>query len=1106
MRTYSEDALIEQPAIALFAALGWQTLNAFDETYGPTGTLGRETRAEVVLTQRLRPALQRLNPTAPAAAIAAAIAELTRDRSTQTPVAANHDVYRLLKDGVPVRIRTSDTNSASDSPQAAEGQDLRITVIDWSTPANNDLLLVSQLRVNGDIYHRRPDLLGFVNGLPLVFIELKAAHRRLQDAYDHNLTDYKTSIPHLFWYNALILLSNGRETRIGSLTAGWEHFFEWKRITSEGEPSRRRGEAPPSRSEEGEQGIVSLDTALRGLCDPTRLLDYIENFTLFSDATGPTIKLLAKNHQYLGVNNALAATRSIRENQGRLGVFWHTQGSGKSLSMVFFAQKVLRKLPGNWTFLIVTDRQELDDQIYKTFASAGAVTEPEKEVHANSGAHLQQLLRADHRYVFTLIQKFHTEPGTRYPTLSDRSDLIVITDEAHRSQYDTLALNMRNALPRAAFLAFTGTPLIATEEKTRQVFGDYVSVYNFRQSVEDGTTVPLYYENRIPELELTNAALDTDIADAIEAADLDDAQQQKLDREFLREYQLITRSERLATIADDLVAHFMQRGQLGKAMVVSIDKATAVRMYDHVKRAWQAYLDRLRAQLPLIPADQPDQRDDLAARIRYMETTDMAVVVSPSQNEVTDLQKKGADIVPHRRRMVTEDLETKFKAPADPLRLVFVCAMWMTGFDVPSVTTIYLDKPQRNHTLMQTIARANRVFGDKTNGLIVDYIGIFRNLQKALAIYGAGVGGATTAGDLPIQEKHQLVEALEAALNDATTFCQQHGVTPATIQATTDPFQRIALLEDALDALTTNDDTKRRFLAHAAHVAGLYRAILPDPTANRFAPRVALFAVLARMIRSIEETGKLPEDFKHDLNQLLDASILPVSYLIRAVTSAPDATNANGDPSASTTTSAHQPVDLSQLDFDVLQAQFATARKHTEAAKLRSQINATLARMVRLNRGRTSYLATYQRLIDDYNTGSLNVELFFQQLVALARSLTAEEQRAAAERLTEEELAIFDLLTRPDPHLTEKERDQVKTAARDLLATLKHQNLVLDWKKRQATRAAVLTTIRAVLDTELPAAYTPTAYAAKCDALYQHIYDAYADATHHPYASPTLAS
>jgi type I restriction enzyme R subunit len=571
-KDFSEDALIEQPAIWLFGELQWETADCFHEFEQSGGSpLGRETASEVVLVRRLRAALEKLNPKASPEAITQAIEEITRDRSRMSLAAANQEVYRLLKDGVKVKALTLALSQRERGEENVE----RVRVIDWSEPTENDFFLTSQFWVTGEMYTRRADLVGFVNGLPLVFVELKAAHKSIESAFQQNLRDYKTTIPHFFWYNGIIILSNGSQSRIGSVTAEWEHFAEWKRI-----------------NREGEQGIVALETMIRGTCDKVRLLDLLENFTLFMKTKKGLVKLLAKNHQYLGVNSVIAGLRHIKENQGRLGVFWHTQGSGKSISMIFFAQKALRKLYGKYTFLVVTDRTDLDEQIYGNFVDAGAITE--EKAQAESGKDLQRRLQEDHRYVFTLIQKFGAKRGGRYPVVSKRSDVIVITDEAHRTQYDTLALNMRNALPNAAFIAFTGTPLIVGEEKTRQVFGDYVSIYNFQQSVEDRATVPLYYENRIPELQLTNENLNEDMEDLLEAAELDEEQEEKLEREFAREYQLITREDRLERIAQDTVAHFMGREQQGKAMVVCIDKATAVKMYDKVQKHWKAYLKDLR--------------------------------------------------------------------------------------------------------------------------------------------------------------------------------------------------------------------------------------------------------------------------------------------------------------------------------------------------------------------------------------------------------------------------------------------------------------------------------------------------------------------------------
>ena len=1043
----SEDAGIEQPAIALFAELGWETRNCRHERIDHGSEFGRASYEDVVLLNRLRAALERLNPGVPPLALELAADQLTDRRSALIPARANQAVYQLLKDGVRVRVA-----------RPGENTDLEETVqvIDWQNPENNDFLVCSQFWVAGEYGRRRADLVGFVNGLPLVFIELKASHRRLELAYDKNLADYKTAVPQLFWYNALIVLSNGSKSRLGSMTAGWEHFSEWKKINSE-----------------GEEGIISLETMIRGVCDKGRLLDLVENFCLFSETKGGVAKLVAKNHQYLGVNNALDAVRRVGENRGKLGVFWHTQGSGKSYSMVFFSQKVLRTVPGNWTFVIVTDREDLDTQIYRNFASTGAVLEEEGRVRAGSAKSLKRMLeQEDHRYVFTLIQKFRTERGERFPMLSERSDIVVITDEAHRSQYDVFAYNMRQALPNAAFIGFTGTPLVAGEERTKEVFGDYVSVYNFKQSVDDKNTVPLYYENRIPELQLVNEDLDDDLARIVEEADLDDEQQRKLEREFARDYHLITREDRLDRIGQDIAAHYIGRGTLGKAMVISIDKATAVRTYDKVQAHWQGELDRLREEILEAP---DDEKAELEERLRFLEATEMAVIVSSSQNEIEELRKKGADIRPHRKRMEQEDLETNFKNSDHSLRIVFVCAMWITGFDVPSCSTIYLDKPMKNHTLMQTIARANRVWRDKQNGLIVDYVGVFRNLQKALAIYGTAQAGG--GAEAPIESKAALAEQVRADLAKAQAFCRERGVGLDAIRAARG-FERERLKDDAVAALVATDDIQRRFLVHAAHVRGLYKSLLPDERAQEFAERVHILKILAEKIRA-----DLPEvdiaAVMAEVEALLNRSIASGGYLMPAV----------GDVS--------RYIDLTQVDFDALRDQFEQGRKTTEAQRLRLSIADKLARMVAVNPTRKNLLEEFQRMIDEYNSGSANVEAFFAKLMAFAQRLNDEEKRGVAEQLTEEELAIFDLLTKPDVQLSPSDERKVKKVAKELLDTLKREKLTLDWRKQQSTRATVRYTIETALDKELPRTYTPELYEAKCDAVWQHVYDVYAGGLAH---------
>jgi type I restriction enzyme, R subunit len=1049
--SYGELLQVELPAIELLRTLGWTHANLYLERFGEDGTEGRESEHQVVLVRRLRTALEQLNPNRPEDAYAQAIEQITRDRSKQLAVNANRAVYDLIKDGVKVTV-----------PDEHGGQTTEtLRVIDWTTPSNNDFFLASQMWVAGDMYRRRCDLIGFVNGLPLVFSEFKKPTVPLKSAFDDNLRDYRgQSIPQLFHPNAFILLSNGSDTKIGTLTSAWEHFFDWKRV-----------------DDEAEAGKVSLERVLRGLMEPARLLDYVENFTVFEAGKGGLIKKAAKNHQFLGVNRAIARLSELRasdeQERKRLGVFWHTQGSGKSLSMVFFTQKVLRKQSGNWSFVIVTDREELDDQIAKTFKATGATAR--EDVRATSGEHLKELLRGDERYIFTLIQKFRNEPGKAYPKLSERSDVIVITDEAHRSQYDIFALNMRNALPNAGFLGFTGTPLIRGEdERTREVFGEYVSVYDFARSIADGATVPLYYENRIPEVQLTNQDLNRDLEELLESAELDEDHEKMLEREFGREYHIITREDRLQAIAKDVVTHFPGRGYRGKAMMICIDKATAVRMYDKVQAHWNAEIERLKAELA---ETHGDAREVLVTRINLMEGTDMAVVVSQGQNEVEDLKKKGLDITPHRQRMRHGNLDEKFRDENDALRLVFVCAMWITGFDVPTCSTIYLDKPMRAHTLMQTIARANRVAPGKESGLIVDYVGIFRVLQNAFAIYAK----PGERGGEPILDKSALVAALREASVEACTFADSHGFSLESI-AKSQGFERLARIEEAVELILVSEADKKHYLQIASRVARLFKAILPDTAANELAPVAVLVAYLAAKIRGETEQPDISA-VTSDVEELLNDSIATESYHISPA-SKPEAL-----------------INLSEIDFEALQTKFEKSYRRTEAEKLKRLIEGKLQQMLKTNASRVDLAEKFETLIAEYNAGSRNIEIVFVELVKFARELTEEDKRAVSEGLTEEELALFDILTKPEPALTKAEEADVKKVCRELVAKLKREKLILDWREKQQARAGVMQALKLELR-RLPTPFTKDVRAEKMARAYAHVYDHYFGAGHSVYSAP----
>lgn len=1036
--SYSEDELVERPTMELLGELGYELADGFAEQLGPEG-LGRDDQSQVVLRHRLRRKLVELNPEVAEQALDGAVEELVRDRATMDPTHANRDVYKLLRDGVKVTV-TDESGGREIEP---------VKLVDWTTPEANEFLAVSQFWVVGPLHTRRCDIVCFVNGIPLVLLELKAPQKPVRQAYDKNLSDYRDTIPQLFAPNAFVVLSNGWEAKVGATFAPWERFGDWKRIDDESEP-----------------GVVLLETAIRGVLEPARLLDMVENFVGYLARPGGLVKVLAQNHQVLGVNAAMRALADPQTRDGRLGVFWHTQGSGKSLSMLFFTQKVLRREPGNWTFVMVTDRAELDDQLYEEFKDAGVV---EGHFRATSSAHLRQLLGEDHRYVFTLIHKFRPPEGEEMPVCSDREDVVVITDEAHRSQYSTLALNMRKALPNAGFLGFTGTPLIkGEEERTREVFGKYVSTYNFRDSIEDGATVPLFYENRIPELQIINERFDEEMTEILEAAELDDSQEQALSRRFATEYQLITRPERLRQIAADLVRHFVGRGFLGKGMFVAIDKATAVRMHDLVAEAWGEHLGELRERVGRLPEL---ERIGVEEQIAFMETTEMAVVVSQSQNEIAEMEEAGLDIRPHRKRMNEEELDERFKDPDDPFRLVFVCAMWMTGFDVPSCSTIYLDRPMRNHSLMQTIARANRVFPEKENGLIVDYVGVFRNLEDALAVYAAARDGEGELGI--VRNKSALVDELETELGDLLEWARRWDVDLEAL-ARAEGFEFIALRDAAVEALLIEDVTRRAYLRRSDAVRKLFAAILPDPVAGDHAQVVGVARNLAEAIRSLDPTPDLSE-VSGAVQDLLDRSVGAEEYVIRAA-----AEGADTEPL----------VDLNSIDFDALAARLA-GRKRSSAQRIMGELRERAGAAAQRNPTRKNLVEELRRLIEEYNAGSLNVDELLRRLQSLSQDLSEEEQRTAREGLSEAELAVFDLLTRPDPELNDEERERVKAVARKLMDHIQDR-LVLDWRRKAETREAARVMVKDVLE-DLPDVYDEKIWNRKADAVFDHIFASYHD-------------
>ena len=1065
MNLYTEDTLVQQTtADYLEQQLGWESVYAFNnEDFGPESMLGRSSDREVVLTRTLREKLVELNPDLPDGAYDDAVRQITTTVASQTLVSTNREKHDLIRDGVQVKFLN----------EKGERVQQRLLVFDFSDPAKNRFLCVRELWVRGDLYRRRADIVGFVNGLPLLFIECKNIHKNLQVAFEKNFSDYKDTIPHLFQHNAVVMFGNGEKAKIGSITSKWEHFHEWKRLAED---------AP---------GVVDMETLLKGVCDKRNFMDLVENFTLFDESSGEQKKILARNHQFLGVNRALDAVGKREELSGKLGVFWHTQGAGKSYSMVMFTRKVHRKLGGNFTFLVLTDRDDLDTQIYKTFAGCGVVNNDRDPCRASSGEHLSELLSQHKSFVFSLIQKFNqnVDPDEGY---TKRDDIIVITDEAHRTQYGTLALNMRNALPTASYIGFTGTPLFKEDEITRRVFGDYVSTYDFQRAVDDNATVPLYYDARGDKLGLALGDLNERLAAKLEEFETEDIDiEQRLERELKRDYHIITADKRLDQVARDFVQHFSTAWESGKAMLVCIDKVTCVRMYNLIEKYWDERVTELSATLAKVTDEQ--EENYLQRQINWMRETRTAVVVSEEQGEVEKFRNWDLDIKPHRRLIkegidLPESMRTKpqfrniqrmeideaFKHEEHPFRITIVCAMWLTGFDVPSLSTLYLDKPLRAHTLMQAIARANRVNEGKNNGLIVDYCGILRRLREALATF-AGVQAGGQRGELdPTKPDDELLDDLVEAIALVRSFLEERNAPLDDVISETG-FDRIAVIAACKEAANENDENRKRFEVMCREVFKKFKACINVQGINEHRPDRDAINIVYKKLQQDRESTDI-SDVIRQLHQIVD----------EAIETRPENTRDKSEP-----------YDISKIDFERLKSEFERSpRRNTTVQNLRQAVELRLQRLLLQNPLRTDFQVRYEEIVSDYNREKdrVTIEQTFDELLKLTQELSEEESRAVREGLDEESLAMFDLLKKPS--LTPAEVKQIKDVADNLLKILKSEiQRVHDWQSREGTRDSMHNTIRDFLwsdETGLPITiYTEDEVDVKTEAVYRHVYRAY---------------
>lgn len=1058
---YSEDGLIEQATQDVLEELGWEVKTAWkNETFGENGLLGRDNKSEVILTKYLKEALLQLNPDLPSTVYEQAIGLITQKVADQSAGRINKEKYDLLKNGVPV----SYTNAEGELTKK------KLKVFDFSNYQNNHFLAVRQFEVLGELYLRRPDVIGFVNGIPLVFMELKAHLHDLQNAYDDNLKDYKDTIAHVFNCNAFIILSNGTDAKVGTLTSPYKYFLDWKRI------------------EEDEEGIVSLDTMLRGTCAPHRLMDIFENFLLFDESRGDVMKLMAKNHQFIGVNEVIGNVKNIEELKGKLGVYWHTQGSGKSYSMVFLCEKIHRKLGGSYTFLIAVDRQELENQLYDTFSGVGVVNDKSIIAGNKSGItgrdHLRELLAQNHKYVFSLIHKFSIDPEkeSEYPLITDRRNIIVISDEAHRTQGGTYARNMRfHGLPNASFLGFTGTPIIKDEEEyTKNIFGDYVSVYDFKRAIEDEATLPLKYINKGEKLDIENPKLDEQMAEILEDENLDEDQQKKLTYLFQKNYPILTAEPRLDAIARDLVWHFNERGYQGKAMFVALDKPTAVRMHNLVMKYWPEYLAELEDKIK--NAEDSQEAQELERKYAKVKATEVCVVVSSEQNEVDKFRKMNLDIEQHRRKMVERNLEKEFKDPDNPFRLAIVCAMWITGFDAQCVSTVYLDKPIKGHTLMQTIARANRVYDDmKENGLIVDYGNVYEQLEKAYSIYGEGSKGSGGSGTKegkggskkPVEE----LVLLEADLKEAIDKTKEY-LASLNFQLNelveAQPMQKIGKIKEAADCINLNEATRTTFEIMARNVFRKFKALYPE---EQVKPHVrdhnaieAIYGLLNQKVKTADITEVMIE-----LQSLVSESVF-----IKDTVKEPK---------------EEVYVDLSNLDFDKLKAAFAKApRKNTLTYDLQQAIEKKLEQMLKENPLRLEFYDRYKEIIEEYNNGKSleSTKRAFEKFTDFIQNLSEEEERAVKENLGDQEaLAIFDLL-KEGKELNSKDLKEVKKVAQQTLTKLKEEKLKIErWRESRQITAQVKGMIYDNLLWLPQEVYTDEEVGQKTVSVYQHIYTNY---------------
>lgn len=1005
---YSEEEAVQKPAGELLASMGWEVHYCFDEEeLGCAGTLGRESYRDVLLKRDLEYALLELNEWMDEADAAEAIKTLSQAFVGDSLLQTNEAKYKMLRDGIPVR--KLDANGA---PRTELAQ-----VFDFDHPKMNRFVAAEELWVHGPLHRRRCDLVGFVNGIPLVFMEFKRHDKDIRSAYNDNYTDYQDTVPQIFHFNAFVILSNGLRSRVGTLGSPYEFFNEWKRLSEE------------------DAGSVSLETMLRGMCDREALLDLFQNFILFDHFDTPAAKIMARNHQYLGVNEALEAYKNRKLNDGKLGVFWHTQGSGKSYSMVFLAEKIRRTQPGSPTFLILTDREELNKQISETFESCGCLAGiPAARCRATSGVDLAEKLKGNPSYIFSLIQKFN-QTETK-PIIPDH-DIVVFSDEAHRSNNGIFAENMARLLPTASKMGFTGTPLLSDDQLTARTFGGYVSVYDFGRAVADGATVPLFYENRSDRLSIENPEINDELLQAVEDADLDPDQVDKVKGQLSHGIHIMMSEPRLCAIARDFVAHYTGIWESGKAMFICVNKVTCVMMCNCVQEEWARAIAREKDKLKSMGQQEALEQQ---RKIAWMESTEMAVVISQEQNEVARFRAWGLDIEPHRRKMEERNLDDEFKDADNPFRIVFVCAMWLTGFDVKPLSVMYFDKPLKAHNLMQAIARANRVAKGKSNGLIVDYVGVVKALRQALADYTRNPDGGGDPEDVVI-DKDELINHIRELTEQIVSFMNERGFDLETLLAACG-FGKLDAIKDAADAMSATDEVKKRFGIMCRMLFKLYRFVTRAEVGEDLACRCdAVRAVYSQINqrRATADTTELMRQVRDIVSEHVEIG--------KTTEQAKEGTR----------------FDISGIDFDRLGQEFARAKqKHLIISDLRSVIEERLELALADNPLRIDFYKRYEEIISAYNKeqDKALIEKTFNDLMKLSEDLDEKQREWVREGFqNQQQMTVFEMLFKDT--LTPSEIRKVKSVCIEMVEAIeKRLSEMVHWTEKEETCSQVWTIVR----------------------------------------------